>query len=221
MLTAFDQYSPDKIFNMDETSWKFLNHGAFTIADTGAEGVQCHFSADAKDCITAIATISAAGDKLPLWVLAKGKTQRCERRYRALPVSPDLHITHSINGWTNQLIADQYLRYMRRYVGGRTRFVLLWDVFSAHRDARIMRIARSLNIELIFIPAGQTDRYQPLDRRVFGPMKERAKEEFSLMFVRDFDADPGMPEALQIMVNVWKRFLQDEILEAWDHLTQW
>jgi hypothetical protein len=220
IATVFEDYAPECIFNMDETSWKFLTHGSLTVADTGSEGVQCHFSADAKDCLTAIATISAAGDRLPLWVIAKGKTYRSEQKYRRLAISRDIHLTHSVNGWTNAIVAEQYLRYLRARMG-RKHIVLIWDVFSAHREKNIVALAERLRIKLVFIPAGQTDRYQPLDRRVFGPMKERAKEEFAMLFVKDFNADPKMAEALVIMVNVWKRFQQDELLEAWDHLTQW
>jgi hypothetical protein len=167
-----------------------------------------------------IATISAAGERLPLWIIAKGKTYRSEQKYHRVAISRDIHITHSTNGWTDASVAEAYLRYMRQRMG-RKHFVLIWDVFAAHRERHVLAIAERLNIKLIFIPAGQTDRFQPLDRRVFGPMKERAKEEFAMLFVKDFNADPKMAEALVIMVDVWKRFQQDELLEAWDHLTQW
>jgi hypothetical protein len=69
---------------MDETSWKFLNAGKTTLAERGAEGVQCKFSVDEKVCATAIATVNAAGERLPLWVLAKGKTERSEHKYQEI-----------------------------------------------------------------------------------------------------------------------------------------
>jgi hypothetical protein len=33
-------------------------------------------------CLTAIAAIDAAGGKLPMWIVCRGKTTRCERPYQ-------------------------------------------------------------------------------------------------------------------------------------------
>jgi hypothetical protein len=51
--------------------------------------------------------------------------------------------------------------------------VLIWDALTAHRDQEVKYLANELKIRLIFIRSGQTDEYQPLDRRIFGPMKQR------------------------------------------------
>jgi hypothetical protein len=34
-------------------------------------------------CLTAIVSITATGDRLPMWVIAKGRTDRCERRFHS------------------------------------------------------------------------------------------------------------------------------------------
>jgi hypothetical protein len=73
---AFATSHPDRIFNIDETSWKLLNAGIVTLTERGAEGVQCHFSVDAKDCLTAIATVSAPGKKQPCGYWQRPK-QKC------------------------------------------------------------------------------------------------------------------------------------------------
>jgi hypothetical protein len=216
---ALATYRPDRIFNMDETSWKFLNNGKLTLADTGTEGVHCHFSTDPKECVTAIATISAAGERMPLWVIAKGTTVRSEQKFQRLEASQQLHLTHSENGWTNGVVAKEDLKWLRQK-NGHAPICLLWDVFSAHRDTEVKDLAAELDIQLIFIPAGQTDTFQPLDVGIFGPMKQRAREEFDALIGEDFSANPGMGQAMTIMVDVWGRFQQDEILGAWDHLTQ-
>jgi hypothetical protein len=117
-------------------------------------------------------------------------------------------------------VAEKYLRWLSE-INKRRRTVLIWDVFAAHRDQAVKDLAEELNIQLIFIPAGQTDEYQPLDRRIFGPMKQMARARWASLFIRNFDADPGMKEALKIMIGVWHGLTQDNILCAWDHLTQW
>jgi hypothetical protein len=63
---------------MDEMSWKLLRSDSLIIADRGAKGISCVLDGNPKAC-TLIATINDAGEKLPLWAIAKRKTERCER----------------------------------------------------------------------------------------------------------------------------------------------
>jgi hypothetical protein len=56
---------------MDKTSWKLINRNINTIAEHGADGVACWFSGHPKYCVTAIATVDAAGERKPLWIIAK------------------------------------------------------------------------------------------------------------------------------------------------------
>jgi hypothetical protein len=118
---------------MDETSWKQINNGFVTIAETGAETVECFFNGDPKTCLTAVAAIDAAGGKLPLWILARGKTTRCEKRYRTDDAieravnQGKLVVSHQVNGWCNATIAAEYLRWLRGQYG-RRKIVLLWDI---------------------------------------------------------------------------------------------
>jgi hypothetical protein len=72
----------ERILNVDETSWKCFPNGIVTWADTGSDGVHVDIQGDPKECLTVIATVTAAGTKLPLFFLAKGKTQRWERAAR-------------------------------------------------------------------------------------------------------------------------------------------
>jgi hypothetical protein len=57
---------------MDRTPWKFINMNIKTIAERGADGVACWFPGNPKYCVTATATVDAAGEKKTLWIIAKG-----------------------------------------------------------------------------------------------------------------------------------------------------
>jgi hypothetical protein len=116
-------------------------------------------------------------------------------------------------------VAENCLRCLSRRNQGK-RLVLIWDVSAAHRGQSVQAPAEKLSIGLIYIPAGQTDDSQPLDLRIFGPMKQRARDMFGLLCLMNFSIDPGMDETLTIMVSVWMRFQQDDIPCGWDHLTQ-
>jgi hypothetical protein len=77
------------------------------------------------------------------------------------------------------------------------RLVLIWDAFSAHRDLTVSETATRLNIQLIFIPPGMTDKLQPLDHRIFGYLTARAK----VRLIRNFGGDHNLFQSLQMMTE--------------------
>jgi hypothetical protein len=220
MREILETTPPWLVLNTDETSWKLLNHSFLTIAQRGEETISCLFDRDPKACITAIATIDAAGRKLPLWAIAKGKTERSERRMRehcrAEIAREDLIVSHQESGWTGRDVALQFLHWLAdRY---RRPIVLVWDLFSAHRDREVQETAGRLGIRLIFIPPGLTGECQPLDRRVFGNLKQRARRRFDNEVLQGRSERFCLGSALRLLVEVWRLITQDEILGAWDHL---
>jgi hypothetical protein len=71
-----NDYPLGLIFNMDETCWRIFEAPRKVLTEKGAETVKLLTPTNEKTSFTAIGAISAAGEKLALWVLAKGKTQR-------------------------------------------------------------------------------------------------------------------------------------------------
>jgi hypothetical protein len=178
-----DHYPRDRIINMDEATWKLLNHGFLTVAIRGSETANCYFEGEPKTCLTPIAAVDAAGGKLPLWILCKGRTTRCERRFRldrrlARPERKgELAISHAPSGWTTEHVARNYLIWLREFMGPGP-IALVWDVFAAHRCEAARAQAQSMGILLKLIPAGTTGERQPLDQRICGNLKGRAKARF-------------------------------------------
>jgi hypothetical protein len=222
-------YPPDMTINMDETSWKqIIINNAVTIAERGAETVTCYFKGDPKTCLTAIASINAAGEKLPLWILARGTTGRCEARYRnhdkvqAALAGEELVLDHQRNGWSCASVMARYLQWLRarynfekgRRGGRRTRrILLLWDIFPSHRCQETKDLADLLSIRLEYIPPGMTGECQPLDRRIFGNLKARARSRFDEMCCKG--EDPTMEDSVAMLVEAWKSISQFEVLDAW------
>ena len=99
------QYPPSLIFNTDETCWRVCNGIVRTITYKGSDEVLINSAIDAKEGITIMATINKAGEKLPLWVLATGKTERCKKRFqedkriRHLIAAKKICLEYSPNGW--------------------------------------------------------------------------------------------------------------------------
>jgi hypothetical protein len=222
LQTVFQRYGPARIFNMDETSLPVTRASVETVAERGAESVKVKGRGDPKKRLTMIGTISAAGDKLPPWVICKGKTKRCEKVMRTdfaeEIANKQLFITHSPQGWVDQDVALQYVAWLRRNAGITGPLVLVWDVFASHRDKMVVASAFEDGIQLLFVPAGQTGDWQPLDKRVFGELKGKMNERFDDDHIKDPNVEESPRKAVRYMLDTWKRITQQHVLKAWDGL---
>ena len=77
-----------------------------------------------------------------------------------------------------------------------------------------------MNITLHYIPAGQTDKYQPLDRKVFGVLKAKSRS----LIRRKLSENPDQPikkkDAVADLIACWDSLTQDTILDSWDIYTK-
>ena len=78
----------------------------------GSESITIAINDNEKQMITAMATVSAAGTKLPLFLIAKGKTSRAEQNQLG-PISHHMSF-HSENGWMCQEAFNSYLKFLRQ-----------------------------------------------------------------------------------------------------------
>jgi hypothetical protein len=144
---------------MDETTWRLIDPHAASIAQTGAESVAAAFDGNPKECLTVIATISAAGERLPLWIICKGTTTRCEKRFAEKFAKQirkgELVLCHQCSGWTELAVARAYIEWLPRRCHGR--MALISDLYSAHRCPETKTYAETVAPQLLFVPAGQTD----------------------------------------------------------------
>jgi hypothetical protein len=161
-----------------------------------------------------IPAITAAGTKLPLTVVGKGKTKRCLAGYE-LPTSVNADFSES--GWTNIEVICRYFAFLRStlYCDSEPLIVIL-DTYSAHRAHVVREIAQLSGITLIFIPPGCTDRLQPLDRRVFGVLKAYAREQWRIRYHATGDAKTKRKTIAENLVAAWDCITDDVIAAAWD-----
>jgi hypothetical protein len=217
---AVSVYGRSRVFNMDETSVQVIKTSLKTIAPRGSESVKVSSRSSPKKNLTVIATISADGAKLPPMVVCKGKTIRCEAKIRSDFAGEiqrkELFVTHSPQGWVNHDVARQYLDSLRSYTGSRGPLVLVWDVFTSHRDNTVVAHAFERGIQLIFVPAGQTGTYQPLDLRVFGELKRKIDQRFDHQHMIDPNVEESPSMAVKYMLDSWGSITQENVLKAWE-----
>lgn len=110
---ALLEFGPDLIVNMDETFVPMYNYGGKIVGKRGAK--QCEVihgqKYNSKDGATVIATsLMEANDRIPLAIVAKGRTKRCEKKFNV--TNNDDIIMHSPSGWTNTQVIIKYLDWI-------------------------------------------------------------------------------------------------------------
>jgi hypothetical protein len=84
------------VFNRDETCWRLFEMPTKTLVEKGPETVKLRSKTNEQTSFAALGARSATGQKLSLWLVAKRKTQRCERKFTA---HLNVFISHTDSGW--------------------------------------------------------------------------------------------------------------------------
>ena len=213
---AFAKFGPDRVLNMDETHVSINNFPGKVISHKGQKtvSIQCNYYNKAEG-FTAMATCSRS-KTLPIIVIAKGKTSRSINKFKK-GGNVESRLLTSETGWTTVSIMEQYLQWIYDQMG-KEPFALIVDCFKAHINQKIKDLAKSLKIDLIIVPACGIGSYQPLDRRIFGIVKNkiRSHENFSKTITsKDFQKD-RYNIVCQAMEKAWKQVSQEALSAAWD-----
>jgi hypothetical protein len=211
----------ENVVNCDETQWLLFARGLLTWRDKGAENVHLKIRGSEKEGITVLAAMTASLKKLPLLFIAKGKTNAVHGTQIG-DVTPHW-VDHTTSGWQTEECFIRYLRNLRAHMA--RPFHLICDLYAAHKTDRVKLEALQLGITLYFIPPGCTDDLQPLDRRMFGVLKSKARNFFrdaayqqrieNLRLGKIDDVKRTKQEAAQDMVRAWSELSNQVMVSAW------
>lgn len=162
------------VFNYDETNLRDDPGAVKAIFKKGikyAEQVGDH----SKSAISVMFCGSAAGQLLPPYVVYKGANTYpgwCKNG----PAGSVYTATKS--GWFDAFAFRDcfekiFLPHLKRLEGKK---VLIGDNLSSHLSVEVIEQCRMNNIEFVCLPPNATDKMQPLDVGVFGPMKNSWKK---------------------------------------------
>ena len=214
-MQIIQEYPMNRILNADETPWNLVFNKGDVLAETGTESVAAQMTEDYRKSFTAFCTIVANGDRLPPLFLAQGSTNACHHQFDGMTSDPTkFEIYHSTGGNTNEDVMLFYLELVSKWMNGE-RCALIIDRYTAHRTENVLNKARSLGIRLVFIPTSATDKYQPLDRRVFGALKSMGADVVD-DFVFRTNSAPTKAESADFFVSCWYNLSRRTIASAWD-----
>jgi hypothetical protein len=114
-----------------------------------------------------------------------------------------------------QPVFIEYLSFLRETIPTRPMCLVL-DHYPTHFTTESENAAARLGIKLVKVPKGATGIWQPLDRRVYGAMKSKARARWARLF-----AQPNIPRATKALaaesaLQCWKELTNDLILSAWE-----
>jgi hypothetical protein len=93
----------------------------------------------------------------------------------------------SESGWINEtlmmIVIDQIAKKTNN-----EKSVLVIDKYDAHKTKKISDYANTKNITMIYVPAGMTYKYQPLDVSINGILKVKMKKSYSVFMIENKDA---------------------------------
>jgi hypothetical protein len=216
--TFFDNFEktvagipPQNIYNCDETNLQD-NPGAkkaiFPLGVKYAEQIQDH----SKTSISIMFCGSATGDFLPPYVIYKGQNvydSWCKGGPKGT------YYTSTSSGWFDTYTFCDWFRriflpHVRRQPGKK---LLLCDNLACHLSTEVIDLCRKEDVEFVCLPANSTDKLQPLDVGIFGPMKTAWRKQLQKYREKD-------PTAKLLMKTVFPGMLKElvESLNTKEHL---
>jgi len=152
---------------------------------------------------------------------------------------------HSPKGWTDQTVWDHLLELVRINIplldhtelqDPRNKIYLFADAYPVHHSDASKAHAAQLNIELVKIPGGTTDQFQPLDCRIFGQLKTHARSYFNakvsdyiMNHIEEIEAteegqiprlsaefpETSYKETSALLDILWENLNTSQIIDAW------
>ena len=170
-----NEYSPDRIWNCDETSAHAgKNGGGVIIARTGARRVHS-IVPDQREWLSVLVCINAAGSSLPSFYISKGANyiQRCESG-ATMAMQPRAWMTsYLFSAWISHFISS-----ISRIsaISLDHRHLLILDGHNSHATLEVIEEARSAGLDILTLPSHTSHARQPWDVAVFKPFKQYFRE---------------------------------------------
>ena len=161
---------PANIYNVDETALTTVQAPAKIIAETGAKQVRQITLAEHRVLITMIGAISAIENSIPLLLVFLRKYYK-DHMLNGAPVGSVGCANTS--GWSNSEIFMDWLQHFKKHARAsmENQVLLLMDNYKTHLTAQSLEFSEKNGIVLLTFPPHCSNKLQPLDISVYGPLK--------------------------------------------------
>jgi hypothetical protein len=167
------QYTPERIYNMDESG--------FAVGDSQCSRALVNVREDSSwkvvsgrtEWITAIECVSAAGEAIPPLLIFKAK--HTNTAWIPTHTPSNWRFSTSTSGWTSNSHAYEWISTVfepsTRPDDPSERRLLIMDGHVSHITANLIAFCMQSTIDLLILPPHTSHILQPLDISVFAPLK--------------------------------------------------
>ncbi|CAF2000862.1 unnamed protein product [Rotaria magnacalcarata] len=165
MLTLGIINKPKNIYNLDETNMCIDPQNTKVIAPSGKKVTRCT-STSGRENVSVLATVNAAGERLPPLVIFPAKSLWTSFKGTPNLEYPGTMYAKSNNGWMTAEVFTEWFNKFCLQVKERP-LLIIYDGHSSHVCYNIIAKAREENITILKLPPHTTDCLQPLDVACF------------------------------------------------------
>jgi len=163
-------YSPQNIYNVDETGVTTVQRPCQVLAAKGAKQVGHRTGAERGTLITVCCCVNAIGNSVPPFFIFP-RVRFSDRMISGCP--PGSVGVASPSGWMN---AETFLQWMKHFInhtrcGVDNKVLLILDNHESHVSYECLELAKRSGVMMVTLPPHCSHKLQPLDRTVFGPFK--------------------------------------------------
>jgi hypothetical protein len=207
------EYSPDRIYNMDETGLFFRLEPNKTLATGPVSGTK-----KGKQRITVALCSNADGtDKLQPLVIAKSARPRCFPK--AFDVQSVVQYHHNTKAWMTAVVFTEWLKCLERKMAARNhRILLLLDNAPSHIHSLDLTYVR---IEML--PPNTTSHIQPMDAGIIKNFKLNYKTKLMQHYVQEVDEKGSfewvnLKQAVYFVKDAWTMVTKQTICNCFSHV---
>ena len=167
---AREQFTPDRIWNIDETGCTAVQKPTKIVAATGIKQVGTIVSAERGQLVTVCCAVSATGNSVPPMFVFP----RVNYRDHFLNGAPtrSTGTTHP-SGW---MTSEGFLTHMKHFAAHvrpsrDDKALVLLDNHESHLSIDVLQYAKDNGVVMLSFPPHCPHKLQPLDRTVYGPLK--------------------------------------------------
>jgi transposase-like protein len=203
------------VYNADETNVYFSPQHTCTYAPRGSRTVAIKGSDSSSRC-TVMLGASMAGEKLPPFLIFKGKNNRSGHIKRELNKKSGLpdQMEYGVQdrAWMDEILMLEWIEKVWRPATQHNRFsYLILDECRSHLTVKVKAAFASCNTELDLIPAGYTSRLQPMDVGTNKPFKGYVSDSFTDWLIVNRNKKPTRQDVAAWINSAWIRLSEDTV----------
>ena len=199
--------------NADEISGKNLIKPRTLWHNKGGPPPLLQSNNTGKEAFTMILATTAAGHKLKPAVFVVGKTTRALKAWR--PLADKVHLNLVDNRWVDQEMWDWYVETVIVSFTKHHASALLVDAHGPHISAFAGDVYAHHLITSVHVPPGMTDRLQPNDVGVYGPLTQIVSRLWLEQKRDEPDEWDSMIRAVERYIAAWTELDRDTVRKAW------